>query len=747
MQFLIFNLLFICFISTRAIGEISPVTVPGKGAPADVELIEFVDASPNTDQVSELKHVLQAAPISMRPAESSQFFRGGRLWYRVQIKNPEKQTQDLVLLSAFPTYSQWVLSTNSEGQPFLNKSGFAEAENALGRLQATIQLSVPPGTSTYYLGTLSHQIPFFPVMKLWHLEDYNDNQIERSSIVLTGAGAYVMALVSVFLFTIWLRSFMFIKLVFAGIAYFPLILLLNGQAYLLPLTLRRGMIESWFVLTVLTMSLIIVFGLEFNGINRKRNPIATHALNGFLVLPLVCLPFYLYESFSASLFYLAASALALGLIQIVAIKRALYEHDRDSVFYAASFLPITIADCLVLAEFTGLIPFDSRYVDLQFFFIGMQSLLITIPMGMKVTEMRQNIAILRRHLKGIIADDRIDDVATMGPNLLREPIHEYVTILFVDIVGYSLIFERMNSTEAFYSLRKVMSEMTQIVHRYGGVVDKSLGDGILAFFGYDLIGKTVQGHEGAALLCARDLQQHAAASGLRDGGTVFPLRVGINSAKINIGNLGDEDRLDLTIAGSGVVLASRFEGACEPFKVILGESTYFALSPELINGGGFSRILLPVKHQSSLNAAYEYDPLIDQGNLALEALERYRQQNQFMVQHARYPVQEDFVIRTSYGRMQLVNFSVGGFGLLSNVHLSRGVPVEIFFDLPAEHPATTWLSSVSAEVVWSAVRGDGRFLHGLRVSGRNLEQNEVIFKLVEELIGAIGLKPRDQIGA
>jgi hypothetical protein len=97
--------------------------------------------------------------------------------------------------------------------------------------------------------------------------------------------------------------------------------------------------------------------------------------------------------------------------------------------------------------------------------------------------------------------------------------------------------------------------------------------------------------------------------------------------------------------------------------------------------------------------------------------------------------------------MQLVNFSVGGFGLLSNVHLSRGVPVEIFFDLPAEHPATTWLSSVSAEVVWSAVRGDGRFLHGLRVSGRNLEQNEVIFKLVEELIGAIGLKPRDQIGA
>jgi len=747
MQFLIFNLLFMCLIATRAIGEIAPVTAPTKGAQVDVELIEFVDASPTADQASELKHSLQSAPILMRRAESTQFFHGGRLWYRVQIHNTEQQSLPLVLVNAFPTYSLWVLATNDSGQSVVTKAGFAETGNVLGRLQASIELSAPPGTSTYYVCTLSHKILFFPVMKLWRLEDYNQEQMKRSSLVLTGAGAYVMALVGVFLFTFWLRSFMFIKLVFAGIAYFPLILLLNGQAYFLPLILRRGMIEYWFALTVLTMSLVIFFGVEFNGINRKRNPIAIRALKGFLALPLVCVPLYFYESFTASLLYLIGSALALGLIQIVAIKRAIMEHDRDSVFYAISFLPITIVDCLVLAEFTGLIPHDSKYVDLQFFFIGLQCLLITIPMGMKVTEMRQNIAILRRHLKGIIADDRIDDVATMGPNLLREPIDEYVTILFVDIVGYSLIFERMNSTEAFHSLRLVMSEMTQIVHRYGGVVDKSLGDGILAFFGYDLIGKTIQGHEGAALLCARDLQQHAVAAGLRDGGTVFPLRVGINSAKVNIGNLGDENRLDLTIAGSGVVLASRFEGCCEPFKIILGEATYFALPPDITNSSGFSRILVPVKHQTSLNTAYEYDPLVDQGDLPFQALERYRQQNQFMVQHARHQVQEGYVLRTSYGPMQLVNFSVGGFGLLSSLHLGRGVPLEIFLDLPPSHPATAWVSSVSVEVVWSAVRGDGRFLQGVRVNGRNLEQRDMIFKLVEDLIGHFALKTRDQISA
>ena len=739
--------MFLCFVATAAIGEIAPVTAPSKGAPVDVELIESIDASPSTDQVIELKHILQAAPISVRPAESSQFFRGGRLWYRVQIHNAEQKTLSLVLVNAFPAYSEWVVSTNPSGKSVLTKFGFAESENAPGRLQASIELSVPPGMSTYYVGILSHKIPFFPVMKLWHLEDYTHYQVERSSIVLTGAGAYLMALVSVFLFTVWLRSFMFIKLVLAGIAYFPLILLLNGQAYVLPLTLRRGMIESWFALTVLTMSFIIFFGREFNGINRQRNPIASRALNSFLALPLVCVPLYFYESFTASLTYLVASAIALGLIQIVAIKRAFIEHDRDSIFYAASFLPITTVDCLVLAEFVGLIPYDSKYVDLQFFFIGLQCLLITIPMGMKVTEMRQNIVILRRHLKGVIADDRIDDVATMGPNLLREPIDEYVTILFVDIVGYSLIFERMNSTEAFHSLRQVMSDMTQIVHRYGGVVDKSLGDGILAFFGYDLIGKSVQGHESAALLCARDLQQLAATAGMREGGTVFPLRVGVNSAKVKIGNLGDENRLDLTIAGSGVVLASRFEGCCEPFKIILGEATYFALPPDIANSNGFSRVLVPVKHQAALNAAYEYDPLVAQGDLAFQALERYRQQNQFTVQHARYQVSEDYVLRTSYGPMQLVNFSVGGFGLLSNLRLARGVPLEIFFDLPSQHPAATWLSAVSVVVMWSAVRADGRFSQGVRVNGRNLEQQEVIFKFLEALIGDFGVKSRDQIGA
>ena len=171
------------------------------------------------------------------------------------------------------------------------------------------------------------------------------------------------------------------------------------------------------------------------------------------------------------------------------------------------------------------------------------------------------------------------------------------------------------------------------------------------------------------------------------------------------------------------------------------------MPPDIANSNGFSRVLVPVKHQAALNAAYEYDPLVAQGDLAFQALERYRQQNQFTVQHARYQVSEDYVLRTSYGPMQLVNFSVGGFGLLSNLRLARGVPLEIFFDLPSQHPAATWLSAVSVVVMWSAVRADGRFSQGVRVNGRNLEQQEVIFKFLEALIGDFGVKSRDQIGA
>src|SRR5690606_11738912 len=65
-----------------------------------------------------------------------------------------------------------------------------------------------------------------------------------------------------------------------------------------------------------------------------------------------------------------------------------------------------------------------------------------------------------------------------------EPSSQELTVMFVDVVGFSLSAERMDPPTVFRRLRELLIEMTTVVHQHGGIIDKVLGDGFLAFFGY-----------------------------------------------------------------------------------------------------------------------------------------------------------------------------------------------------------------------------------------------------------------------
>ena len=145
----------------------------------------------------------------------------------------------------------------------------------------------------------------------------------------------------------------------------------------------------------------------------------------------------------------------------------------------------------------------------------------------------------------------------------------FVAVLFADIRGFTRFAETRSPHDVVASLNLALSAITAPVTRYHGVLDKYVGDGLLAFF------EATSDPEGAArnaINAARDMQT-AFAQLLRDaeedtlGG--LGLGVGINAGRVIVGNIGSEDVMDYTVIGDPVNVAARLQAAAESGEILL----------------------------------------------------------------------------------------------------------------------------------------------------------------------------------
>ena len=135
------------------------------------------------------------------------------------------------------------------------------------------------------------------------------------------------------------------------------------------------------------------------------------------------------------------------------------------------------------------------------------------------------------------------------------------TVLFSDIVGFSSVSELLSPTELVSLLNEYLTEMTDVVLQSGGIIDKYLGDSIMAEFGVPV---PVEDH--AKRACTAALEMSRALGRLRErwaqeGKPMFRACFGINTGSMLIGNLGSRRVMDYTVMGDHVNLASRLEGA------------------------------------------------------------------------------------------------------------------------------------------------------------------------------------------
>jgi len=164
-----------------------------------------------------------------------------------------------------------------------------------------------------------------------------------------------------------------------------------------------------------------------------------------------------------------------------------------------------------------------------------------------------------------------------------------LTIFFSDIAGFTEAAEQLESEDLTKLLNHYLTEMSAIALAHGATIDKYVGDAIVIFFG----DPETRGVKEDALACVRMaismrrkmIELQAIWS---DSGIAKPLqcRIGINTGFCTVGNFGSEDRLDYTIIGSGVNLASRLESVASPGEILVSYETY-ALVKDQIHCGKF----------------------------------------------------------------------------------------------------------------------------------------------------------------
>jgi adenylate cyclase len=151
-----------------------------------------------------------------------------------------------------------------------------------------------------------------------------------------------------------------------------------------------------------------------------------------------------------------------------------------------------------------------------------------------------------------------------------------ITIFFSDIRGFTPISEKLQPEELVHLLNEYLTEMTSIIMDGQGLVDKYMGDAIMAFWG-----APIEQPNHAELACESSLKMVDKLRELqkkwkKEGIPSFDIGIGLNSGEAIVGNMGSKSRFDYTAMGDNVNIASRLEGLNKKYdtNIIISENTY-----------------------------------------------------------------------------------------------------------------------------------------------------------------------------
>lgn len=151
-----------------------------------------------------------------------------------------------------------------------------------------------------------------------------------------------------------------------------------------------------------------------------------------------------------------------------------------------------------------------------------------------------------------------------------------VTVLFSDIRGFTSMSEKLSADEVSVILNEYFTEMEPIVTKHHGVINKFIGDAVMVIFGEPIHDEH---HPVNAIRCAYEMLQKVdelQKKWLSEGKPKIEIGIGINTGEVFVGNIGSEKRMEYTVIGDTVNLASRIESYNKVYKTnfLISSSTY-----------------------------------------------------------------------------------------------------------------------------------------------------------------------------
>jgi len=654
------------------------------------------------------------------------------VWYRFKLRNPESTPVELVVFNYSQIYSLYILQDQNRlaeigyGTPLLQGEGL---------IFPAFRLMAPPGDSTVYLGIHSRR---HPVNLNFHLRSPKSFVIHHTNYLVL-LSALLIASVAVLLYTgllfFGIRSRLYVYYLVSALGLLVLELCITGALAFFGKTAQADAGNLWIYAAAACFAGAALFMLEYFEFTGSTHPAMrrmTRFVTGVCVLSAASFGLI----WRIALPILGISVVGLTVLCIVGIAIRIKTKRRRALLFVVAFAPPLLSAMLLIWSYAN--SDDSQFFNSLFCFgVFFNTYVFSFLISDHIQDMTRTQKVLEASLKSVIPPAQLKRLASHTVTIDTKPAIRHVTIMFVDIVGYSLSSRKQLPMESFYSLKDILHQITKIIHEFGGIIDKSLGDGCLCFFGYDMAGGESEGHELLALNCALEMQRRIVARindrSAEPSRDIYPLRIGVNTASVCIGNMGDESRFDFTMTGEGVVLASRFETACEPFKVMVGKSTFEALSTQARAPIKFYQRLVPVKHTAHLVEAYEINPF-EVNETALErARAHYWNAIQVEKRDERIYDLQSLVVGSQFGFMTVVNFSINGFCLLSDKFLGKGVEIQLELRSVADERIHQY-SPILVQVAWGGPSKDDKYLLGTRIVGLSENHRQVIFTILKACI-------------
>ena len=176
-------------------------------------------------------------------------------------------------------------------------------------------------------------------------------------------------------------------------------------------------------------------------------------------------------------------------------------------------------------------------------------------------------SVLKRYLPPALIEEILEGRLSMD----KDAEARNITVMFTDLKGFTQTSEALGPERIAALLNKYLTEMNAIIFRYGGTIDKFIGDAIMVIFGAPAE-LSADEQANRAVQCALEMQERmpAIAQNWKEfGAQELAMRIGIHQGVAVVGNFGSDERSDYTCIGPTVNLASRIETVCTPGEVFV----------------------------------------------------------------------------------------------------------------------------------------------------------------------------------